>query len=111
MPCDEQLVTRIRELLIDEPQLDEQRMFGGLAFLIGGNMSVAASAQGDMLVRFDPALTDDYLAEPHTDPFVMRDRQMDGWLRVAPAGTANSTDLERWVRRGVRFARTLPAKR
>jgi hypothetical protein len=85
-------------------------MFGGLAFLIGGNMSVSASGQGGLLLRVDPADTDALLQEPHAEPFVMRGRAMDGWLRVAPDGVKTKRELERWVARGVAYARSLPAK-
>ena len=110
MAYDEDLARRIRELVEDEPGLTEQKMFGGLAFLINGNMSVSASGQGGLLLRVDPEQTDALLAEPHAEPFVMRGRPMDGWLRVDPAGLANDEDLRRWVAAGVGYARTLPPK-
>lgn len=86
-------------------------MFGGLAFLIAGNMSVAASGQGGILVRVDPGQTDALLAKPHARPFVMREREMQGWLRVDPEGVQTKRQLDAWVRRGVGYARSLPAKR
>jgi TfoX N-terminal domain len=107
---DEQLAERIRALIDDEPGLTEMRMFGGLAFLIDGNMSVSASGQGGLLLRVDPEQTDALLEEPHAEPFVMRGRAMDGWLRVAPEGAEADEDLRRWVSRGVAYARTLPPK-
>jgi hypothetical protein len=107
---DEDLAVRIRGLVEDEPGLTEQKMFGGLAFLIGGNMSVAASGQGGLLLRIDPQQTDALLEEPHAEPFVMRGRPMDGWLRVDPAGLASDEDLRRWVAHGVGYARSLPPK-
>jgi hypothetical protein len=107
---DEQLAERIRALVDDEPGLTEMRMFGGLAFLIDGNMSVSASGQGGLLLRVDPEQTDALLEEPHAEPFVMRGRTMDGWLRVAPEGAEADEDLQRWVSRGVAHARTLPPK-
>jgi hypothetical protein len=110
MAYDEELADRIRELLSDQPGLVEKRMFGGLAFLIGGNMSVAASGQGGLLVRCDPEESDELLEEPHASPMVMRGRPMDGWLRVGSDGVASRQDLERWVGVGVGYARTLPAK-
>jgi TfoX/Sxy family transcriptional regulator of competence genes len=88
----------------------EKKMFGGLAFLIGGNMSVSASGQGGLLLRVDPAETEALLDEPHAQPFVMRGRAMDGWLRVESEGLQSERDLERWVARGVAYARSLPAK-
>ena len=108
---DEDLAQRIRELVIDEPGLTEKAMFGGLAFLIGGNMSVSASGQGGLLLRVPPDDTDALLEEPHAEPFVMRGRAMQGWLRVDPEGLSTKADLERWVARGTAYARSLPTKR
>ncbi|HVD55287.1 MAG TPA: TfoX/Sxy family protein [Thermoleophilaceae bacterium] len=111
VPYDEDLADRIRELTAGEPKLTEQRMFGGLAFLIGGNMSVAASGQGGLMVRVDPAATRALLSEPHTRAFEMRGRAMQGWLRVDPEGVRTKRQLEPWVKRGVAYARSLPPKR
>jgi TfoX/Sxy family transcriptional regulator of competence genes len=111
MAYDEQLAERLRELLRGEEGLTEKRMFGGLAFLINGNMSVSASSQGGLLLRVEPAETDALLAKAGAEPFVMRGRAMDGWLRVAPEGLRTKRDLERWVKRGVSYARSLPSKR
>ena len=110
MAYDEDLANRIRELLADEQGLTEKRMFGGLAFLINGNMSVSASGQGGLLLRIDPEQTDALLAEPHAEPFQMRGRGMQGWLRVDPEGLKTKRELERWVSHGVAYARSLPAK-
>ncbi|HWE09782.1 MAG TPA: TfoX/Sxy family protein [Solirubrobacteraceae bacterium] len=110
MAYDEELANRIRELMSGEHGVVEKRMFGGLAFLIGGNMSVSVSGRGGLLLRIDPAETDALLAKPHAEPFVMRGRAMDGWLRVAPEGVGTKRQLERWVARGVAYARSLPAK-
>jgi TfoX/Sxy family transcriptional regulator of competence genes len=110
MAYDEQLAERIRQLIGDEPGLTEKQMFGGLAFLIDGNMSVSASGQGGLLVRVDPEQTEALLEEPHAESFVMRGRAMDGWLRVEADGVVEDDELERWVRRGVAYARTLPPK-
>jgi TfoX/Sxy family transcriptional regulator of competence genes len=107
---DEDLANRIRELVADEPGLTEKKMFGGLAFLINGNMSVSASGQGGLLLRVDPEDTDRLAEHKHAEPFVMRGRAMRGWLRVAPEGVRTKRDLERWVSRGVKYARSLPAK-
>lgn len=107
---DEALAEKLRELVEDEDGLTEQKMFGGLAFLINGNMSVAASGQGGLLLRVDPAETDALLDEPGAEPFVMRGRAMDGWLRVAGEGL-EPPNLEKWVARGVSYARSLPPKR
>jgi hypothetical protein len=107
---DEDLADRIRELVAEEPGLTEQQMFGGLAFLIGGNMSVAASGQGGLMVRVDPEDTDSLLAKPHARPFEMRGREMRGWLRVDPEGLRTRRQLAPWVARGVAYARSLPPK-
>jgi hypothetical protein len=107
---DEDLANRIRELVGMEAGLAEKRMFGGLAFLINGNMSVSASSQGGLLVRVDPADTDDLVRDPHAARFEMRGRRMDGWLRVAPEGVRTKRELQRWVGRGVAYARSLPPK-
>jgi hypothetical protein len=107
---DEDLANRIRELIGTEPGLVEQKMFGGLAFLIGGHMSVSVSGSGGLLLRIEPEQTDELLSKPHASPFVMRGRPMDGWLRVAPEGVKTKAQLERWVDRGVDFARALPPK-
>jgi len=110
MAYDEDLAQRVREQLAAEPGVTEKAMFGGLAFLIGGNMSVAASGQGGLMVRVDPEETEALLAEPHARPFEMRGREMAGWLRVDDAGVRTMAGLEPWVRRGVAYARSLPAK-
>jgi len=110
MAYDEDLANRLRELVATEPGLTEKRMFGGLAFLINGNMAVSASGQGGLLLRVDPAETDSLRAKPNAAPFVMRGRAMDGWLRIAPEGLGTKRQLERWVTRGVAYARTLPPK-
>jgi TfoX/Sxy family transcriptional regulator of competence genes len=110
MAYDEELAHRIRELVGAEDGVTEKRMFGGLAFLIGGNMAVAASGQGGLLVRVDPDETDELEAKPHVDPFVMRGRSMQGWLRVDAEGVRTKRQLEPWVKRGVAYARSLPEK-
>jgi TfoX/Sxy family transcriptional regulator of competence genes len=107
---DEDLANRIRELIAGEPGVTEQRMFGGLAFLVGGNMSVAASGQGGLMVRVDPEETDALVAKPHARPFEMRGREMKGWLRVDAEGVRTKRQLAPWVTRGVAYARSLPAK-
>src|SRR5687767_8992549 len=111
MAYDEDLANRIRELVAGEPGVTEQRMFGGLAFLVAGNMSVAASGQGGLMVRVDPEDTAALLTRRHARPFEMRGRAMDGWLRVDPEGVRTKRQLEPWVRRGVAYARSLPPKR
>jgi TfoX/Sxy family transcriptional regulator of competence genes len=111
MAYDEELANRIRELLAGEPGVTEMRMFGGLAFLVGGNMSVAASGQGGLMVRVDPEDTAALVARPHARPFEMRGRAMQGWLRVDAEGVRTKRQLEPWVKRGVAYARSLPPKR
>ena len=86
-------------------------MFGGLAFLLDGNMSVAVSGQGGLLIRVDPDETDALVAKPHARPFEMRGRAMQGWVRVDVDGVRTKRQLEPWVKRGVAYARSLPAKR
>jgi TfoX/Sxy family transcriptional regulator of competence genes len=111
MAYDEKLAARIRELVGDEQGLTEQKMFGGLAFLIGGNMAVAASGQGGVLVRVDPSVSDALVAETPARPMEMRGREMAGWLRVEGDSVATREQLAAWVARGVSFARSLPPKR
>jgi TfoX/Sxy family transcriptional regulator of competence genes len=111
MAYDEDLAQRVRELVADEPNLTEQRMFGGLAFLVGGNMSVGVSGQGGLMVRVDPEETEALLDERHARPFEMRGRAMRGWLRVDAEGVQTREDLEPWVERGLVYARALPPKR
>src|SRR5437588_4617850 len=108
MAYDEKLAARIREIVEEEPGLTEPRMFGGLAFLIDGKMSVSASGQGGLLLRVDPEQTEALLRKPHAQPFEMRGRAMQGWLRVAPEGLRRKRELERWVTRSVAYARSLP---
>ena len=111
MAYDEDLADRVRELVAGESNVTEQRMFGGLAFLINGHMSVAASGQGGLIVRVEPDETDALLARPHAEPFEMRGHGMRGWLRVDAEGVRTKRQLEPWVRRGVAYARSLPPKR
>jgi len=108
---DENLADRLRELLGGERGLTEKRMFGGLAFLIDGNMAISASGQGGVLVRVDPSETDRLVRRPHVQRMAMRGREMDGWLRVAPEGVRTKRQLQAWSTRGVTFARSLPPKR
>jgi hypothetical protein len=108
---DEDLADRIRGLVGAEPGLTEKRMFGGLAFLIDGHMTVSASGQGGLLLRVEPAQTASLLQRPHAHPFVTRGREMDGWLRVDADGVRTKRQLERWVTRAVTYTRSLPPKR
>ena len=110
MAYDEDLANRIRELVQAEDGVSEMRMFGGLAFLIHGNMAVSASGKGGLLLRVDPAQTEALLGEPDAQRFEMRGREMDGWLRVDAGATASDADLARWVSLGVAYARSLPPK-
>jgi TfoX/Sxy family transcriptional regulator of competence genes len=111
MAHDEDLANRVRELIAAQAGLTERKMFGGLAFLINGNMSVGVSGQGGLFIRVDPAETEALLAKPHARPFEMRGREMQGWLRVDAEGVRTKRQLEPWVRRGVSYARSLPPKR
>ena len=104
---DEALADRIRGLLAAEPDVKEQRMFGGLAFLVGGHMAVAVSGEGGLMARVDPDETDALLAEPGAGPMVMRGRPMRGWLRVEMDADG---DAEPWVSRGLAYVRSLPPK-
>src|SRR5262245_30084951 len=110
MAYDEELAERIRGLVGDEPGLTEQKMFGGLAFLIGGNMAIAASGQGGILVRADPAESDSLVDS--TDAYVMemRGKEMRGWLRVDSEHLGTQEELAKWAQLGTSYARSLPPK-
>jgi TfoX/Sxy family transcriptional regulator of competence genes len=108
---DEELADRIRELVGSESGLTEQKMFGGLAFLIGGNMAVAASGEGGLLVRVDPAESDPLVATTNARLMEMRGRRMQGWLRVDAEEVRTKRQLAKWVELGTTYARSLPAKR
>ena len=110
MAYDEELAERIRALVATERGLSEKKMFGGLAFLVGGNMAVAASGQGGILVRVGPDQSDRLVATTKASAFVMRGRPMSGWLRVASPDVRTQRQLQKWVTRGTTFARSLPAK-
>jgi len=110
MAYDEDLAYRIRELVAAEHGVEEKRMFGGLAFLINGNMSVAASGQGGLLVRVPPDETDRLVAREHVQPMVMAGREARGWLRVSTDGVKTKRQLQSWVNRGVGYAKSLPPK-
>ncbi len=109
MAYDEVLAERIRGLLPDIP-VAEQKMFGGLAFLIGGHMSVAASGKGGLMVRCDPADTERLVGEPGTSRMEMRGKELDGWLRVTSDAVADDDALERWIAVGTSYAVSLPPK-
>lgn len=110
MAYDQELANRIREVVQGERGLTEKAMFGGLAFLIGGNMAVSASGKGGLLLRVDPAKTEALVAEPHVRRFEMRGREMDGWLRVDAEAIDTDVELRRWVGHGVTYARSLAPK-
>jgi TfoX/Sxy family transcriptional regulator of competence genes len=107
---DEELAGRIRELVGDEAALTEKKMFGGLAFLIGGNMAIAASGQGGLLVRVNPGESDELVATTTARPMEMRGREMSGWLRVDSDEVREQPELERWVELGTTYAKSLPPK-
>ena len=116
MAYDEDLANRIRELIGADPDTDladltEQKMFGGLGFMIAGNMAIAASGEGGILVRVDPTESDALVASTAASPMVMRGRPLQGWLRVSTEQVRTRRQLAKWVTRGVGYARSLPAKR
>ncbi|HCB04893.1 MAG TPA: RNA methyltransferase [Nocardioides bacterium] len=109
MAYDEELAERIRGLLPGVP-VTEKKMFGGLAFLIGGNMAVAASGQGGIMLRCDPAESERLIAEPGASRMEMRGKELDGWLRVTTDAVADDAALSRWIAIGTTYAASLPAK-
>ena len=110
MAYDEELAARVRDLVGERPDVTEQRMFGGLAFLVTGNMALAASGQGGLLVRVDPAESDTLLTTTNARLMEMRGRGMRGWLRVDARDVRTRRQLATWVERGTTYARSLPAK-
>jgi TfoX/Sxy family transcriptional regulator of competence genes len=110
MAYDEELADRIRARLGDRADLTEKKMFGGLAFLVGGNMAIAASGQGGILVRVDPEDSEELVATTPARPMEMRGREMAGWLRVDAVDVADDTALAAWVERGTGYAGSLPPK-
>ena len=109
MPFDAALAERVRSVVAGEDGLTEKRMFGGLAFLVGGSLAVSASSKGGLLVRVDPEQTESLVRKPHVRRFEMRGREMDGWLIVDTAALQTDAALRRWVARGVAFARSVSA--
>jgi TfoX/Sxy family transcriptional regulator of competence genes len=107
---DEDLAHRIRELIGTERGVDEKRMFGGLAFLINGNMSVAASGRGGLMVRVPPDETATLVEREHVEPMVMAGRETKGWVRISADGVTSKRQLRSWVTRGVEYAKSLPPK-
>ena len=110
MAYDEDLADRIRGALGDVDDVTEKKMFGGLAFLVGGNMAVAASGQGGLMLRCDPEESDGLVAREGASRMVMRGKEMDGWLRVSDAAVADDDALARWVGVGVSYAGSLPVR-
>lgn len=108
MAYDADMAHRLREILAAEAGVEERAMFGGLAFIVAGHMAVTASGRGGLLLRVDPAETDELVADPRASRFVMRGREMDGWLHVEIDAEAPDDELGRWVRLGVGRARSLP---
>jgi TfoX/Sxy family transcriptional regulator of competence genes len=111
MAYDEQLADRVREIVAGSGDFSERKMFGGLAFMVDGHMAVAASREGGIMLRVAPAETDALLAKPFCRPFQMRGKPIDGWVRIDADGIATKRQLERWVMRGVAYARTQPPRR
>jgi TfoX/Sxy family transcriptional regulator of competence genes len=107
---DDELAARVRSVVAGEPGLTQKRMFGGLAFLVDGNLAVSVSSKGGLLVRVDPAETESLVETPFVEPFEMRGRAMSGWLHVTSEAVETDGPLERWVRRGVTYARSLGPK-
>jgi TfoX/Sxy family transcriptional regulator of competence genes len=110
MAYDDELADRIRDVVQGEPGLSERRMFGGLAFLVNGNMAVSASSQGGLLLRIDPDQAESLVDDEHVRRFEMRGREMDGWLRVDPEVLGTEDQLRRWAEHGLSYARALPPK-
>jgi len=111
MAYDEALADRIRDLIGQDPELTEKKMFGGLAFLIRGHMAISASGQGGVLVHTDPERSDSLVAATSATIAVMRGREMPGWLRVDAIDLTTDDDLSPWVEMGIEHARSLPPKR
>lgn len=110
MAYDVELADRLRETMANEPGVVERRMFGGLAFMVAGYLAVSASGQGGLLLRVDPVQTDALIVDPRASRVVMRGREMDGWLRVDIDARATDDELNRWIKHGVGYARSLPPK-
>lgn len=109
MPYDEMLAARIRTALGPLPELDEKKMFGGIGFLVNGNMACGVH-KNDLIVRVGPARYEAALSCPHTRPFDMTGRPMTSWVMVEPQGCETEADLKAWIKQGLAFARSLPGK-
>lgn len=110
MAYDEELANRLREVIEGQDGVSERSMFGGLAFLINGNLAVSASSKGGLLLRVEPADTESLITDPDAERFVMRGREMQGWLRIDAQALETDDQLASWVRHGLSFARSLPPK-
>jgi TfoX/Sxy family transcriptional regulator of competence genes len=119
MAYDEELAGRVREYVLDQAggpgqtravELTEKRMFGGLAFLLDGNLAVSVSGGGGLLLRVDPQQAPELIREPCASRFVIRGREMNGWLHIAADAATSDDELDRWVSHGVTYARSLPPK-
>lgn len=110
MAYDEELANRIRESMAAEPNVEEKRMFGGLAFLVGGHLAVAASGSGGLMVRVPAADTATLLERDHVDPMIMAGRHTRGWVRVTDDGVRTTRQSQSWVSKGVAYAKSLPPK-
>ena len=110
MAYDVDLADRLREMLSGRAEIVEKRMFGGVAFLVGGHLAVGASSRGGLMLRVEPEETATLLTEPSAEPFEMRGKAMSGWLRVNLDGSATDEELGRWVERGLAYVRSLPPK-
>jgi len=109
MPYDARLAQKVAALLLDVPAVDERKMFGGVAFLIHGNMSVGVHGD-NLIVRVGPERHAEAMAKPHTRPFDISGRPMAGWLMVEPEGLHENADLVQWVELGIHYAQSLPPK-
>ena len=101
MPFDIEMAQRIRDMLASEPLVEERKMFGGLAFLIGGHMTVVASSKGGLMIRADPAMAADLVATTGAEYVIMRGKQMRGWLHLSAADVETERDLASWVNQAV----------
>ena len=111
MAYDEDVANRVRELVsVHDGIISERRMFGGLAFLVNGNLAVAASSAGGLMLRVDPVRSEDLVAEPGASRMVMQGREMGGWLRIATSQLGSDDEFARWVGLGIDYATTLPPK-
>jgi len=110
MAYDEELAFRLRAALETVDGVTDKAMFGGLAFLLHGNMAVAASSKGNLMVRIDPADHDDVIGQEHVGPMIMGGREMAGWVRVEEPGYTSDAALQSWIDRGIGYAGTLPPK-